>query len=541
MTATKGDPWWRGAVIYQVYPRSFRDTGGDGIGDLPGITEKLEHIASLGVDALWISPFFLSPMKDFGYDVADYRQVDPMFGSNEDFDDLLARAHDLGLKVMVDMVLCHTSDQHPFFAESRSSRDNDKADWYVWRDAKPDGNPPNNWLSVFGGPAWSWNHTRKQYYLHNFLSSQPALNWNNEEVVEAMLGECRFWLDKGVDGLRLDAIPALVVDPELRDNPPLEDGDSIDVGGAPGSPFRMQNHKYDRDLPHILPLLERLRALTDDYGDRFLLGEVGDVDSIPVSAKYSHGEDRLHSCYTFQLLNALPTAPNLRKLIDRYANEMNGGWPTLAFGNHDVERTVTRWAAHDHLTGDTAAVARLVLAVLVSIRGSVILYQGEELGLTEVDLPFEAIVDPYGLAFWPDYKGRDGSRTPMPWTSEGEALGFSESTPWLPVGPDHAALSVAAQDGTQGTTLHFAKALFAWRQERHAMRCGSLDCAPGPETVLAFSRENDSETVLCVFNLSNAPAEWTAPEGWVPEEDAPQTGVVEGQLPPYGIAFFRRV
>ena len=444
--ATQNPDWWRGAVTYQVYPRSFLDTTGNGVGDLPGIIDRLPYIAGLGVDALWISPFFKSPMADFGYDVADYRAVDPMFGTNDDAHRLIAEAHRLGLRVMFDMVLCHSSDQHPWFQESRRARTGDKADWYVWADPKPDGSPPNNWVSVFGGGAWEWDAGREQYYLHHFLASQPALNWNNPAVAAAMFDECRFWFDAGVDGLRLDAITTLACDPELRDNPPAGPEDAIDFGGDGNNPFLHQKHLYDRDVPHTLAILKQLRQLTDGYPGRVLLGEIGDVDSVAVTAKYSRTTEALHTCYTFQMLGADPTAARLRDIIQRFESAMGEGCPTYALGNHDVARCLTRWNRFDHLAGDDRALAKLILAFLFSIRGSICLYQGEELGLSNVDIPFERMVDPFGLAFYPEYKGRDGCRTPMPWRHDAPGLGFTTGDPWLPIGPDHGDLAVDRQD-----------------------------------------------------------------------------------------------
>ena len=337
-------PWWRGAAIYQIYPRSFSDSNGDGIGDLAGVTARLGHVASLGVDAIWLSPFFASPMKDFGYDVSDYCAVDPIFGDLADFDALVARAHALGLKVLIDQVYAHTSDLHAWFAESRASRGNAKADWYVWADAKADGSPPNNWQSVFGGPAWTWDARRGQYYMHNFLREQPQLNLHNVAVQDALLGVAKFWLDRGVDGFRVDAINFAMHDPELRDNPPAPPTD------APRSrPFDFQLKVYNQSHPDIPLFLERLRALTDSYGDRFTVAEVGGDDHDREMKLFTAGGRRLDSAYGFNFLYADRLTPALVVDALRSWPDADGiGWPSWAFENHDAPRAVSRWTAPEH-------------------------------------------------------------------------------------------------------------------------------------------------------------------------------------------------
>ena len=335
--------WWRGAVIYQVYPRSFFDANDDGTGDLAGITRKLDYIADLGVDAIWISPFFKSPMRDFGYDVADYRTVDPIFGTNSDFNSLLSAAHERDLKVIIDMVLGHTSDKHLWFQESCQSLRNPKADWYVWADPNPDGTPPNNWLSIFGGSAWQWDARRRQYYLHHYLRAQPNLNWHNQEVVDAMFGEVRFWLDAGVDGLRLDAITTLTHDPELRNNPPLN-ANPNETKSLPeaNNPFNWQRLVYTRDQARTLELLGELRTIVNQYDNRYLIGEVADVEMISVSAKYTRTGEHLHSCYNFELMHRSFTAASLSESIAKTEAVLLGGWTTWAMSNHDNPRVVTR-------------------------------------------------------------------------------------------------------------------------------------------------------------------------------------------------------
>jgi alpha-glucosidase len=533
------DPWWRGAVIYQIYPRSFLDSNGDGIGDLPGIRAGLDHIATLGVDAIWISPFFRSPMKDFGYDVADYRAVDLIFGSDGDFDLLVAEAHARDLRVMIDLVLPHSSDQHAWFQESRSSRDNPKADWYVWADPRPDGSPPNNWLAVFGGPAWQWEARRAQYYLHYFLREQPNLNWNNPAVVDAMLGEARFWLDRGVDGFRLDAITTLVHDLELRDNPPRDlSVPGLEIPGPMFSPYLCQDHVFDRDQPQILGLLERVRALVEPYGG-FTMGEIADVDSIAITAKYT-GSARLHTGYSFQLTDARFGPDRLRQVVLAYEAAVRDGWTTYAFSNHDVPRAISRWSALPDMDGDRQALAALLLACLFSLRGSVCLYQGEELGMTEVDLPRERMVDPWGLEFWPLFKGRDGCRTPVPWQAGAHAAGFTTGEPWLPIPAEHHALAVDQQDADPSSVLNACRRLLRFRRAHPVLRTGDIALHESPDPIWAFERSAAGERVLCVFNLSNRPVAWTAPCPIVRPLDAGFPSLLDGQtihLPAFGVFF----
>ncbi len=484
--------WWRGAVIYQIYPRSYNDANGDGIGDLPGITAKLEYIASLGVDGIWLSPFFTSPMKDFGYDVADYRGIDPMFGTLADFDAMVARAHELGLKVIIDQVYSHTSDQHPWFQESRTSRTNAKADWYVWVDPKPDGAAPNNWLSVFGGVSWEWEPRRRQFYLHNFLKEQPDLNFHNPEVQAEILDVARFWLDRGVDGFRLDTANFYMHDPLLRSNPPRT------LPQVPVNPYEMQEHVYDRSRPENIGFIRDLRAVLDGYDARMTVGEIGSFNFLPRMIEYTEGDDRLHTGYSFVFLRRDFGAHLIRRTMEEMETKAPGAWPSWSFSNHDVPRVVSRWMGESH----NPAKAALFNALLLCLRGTAFLYQGEELGLPEADVPYEALQDPVGKTFWPDDKGRDGCRTPMPWKQDNAHAGFTTGTPWLPVDPRHLPLAVGAQQNHAGSPLNLLRQFINWRKDQPALKWGETYFLDVDEPALAFERKWQGQRLLCVFNLS---------------------------------------
>src|SRR5579875_2035003 len=493
--------WWRGAVIYQIYPRSFLDTDGDGVGDLRGIIERLDYVAGLGVDAIWIAPFFESPMADFGYDIADYRAVDPLFGTLDDFDRLLAKAHALDLKVMIDQVLSHTSAEHAWFHESRQSRNNPKSDRNVWSNARDDGTAPNNWLSLFGGPAWQWEPRRQQYYLHNFLAQQPDLNFHNPDVRAAVLDEVRFWLDRGVDGVRLDAINFCFHDRLLRDNPPKPSDLRVGRGFSPDNPYAYQYHLFNNTQAENLAFLERLRALLDRYPGVAALGEISSEDSLATIAEYTQGR-RLHMGYSFELLTDDFSAAYIRDTVSKLEAKMQDGWPCWAISNHDVERVLSRW-------GDghaSAPRANLLTAMLCSLRGTVCVYQGEELGLTEAEVPYEALQDPFGIAFWPQFKGRDGCRTPMPWNSDAHG-GFTTGKPWLPVPREHLALAVSRQEADPASTLNGFRTFMHWRRAHPALRTGAIRFLDTPEPVLAFTRQAAEESMLVVFNFSDAPTE----------------------------------
>lgn len=469
--------WWRGATLYQIYPRSFQDSNGDGVGDLAGITRQLGHVADLGVDGIWISPFFKSPMDDFGYDVSDYCDVDPLFGTLADFDHLIARAHELGLKVIIDMVLSHTSSKHAWFVESSSSRDNPKADWYVWAEPCADGTPPNNWLSIFGGSAWQWHAGRRQYYLHNFLISQPDVNIHNLAVQDALLAACQFWLDRGVNGFRLDAINFIAHDPALRHNPSCDPA-LLDSGSVKNSnPYAYQQHIFDKSRPEALTFLRRLRQLADGYGDILLLGEVGDDDEIARLAEYAGTDGPLDTGYCFRFLQDFITRDLIVDTLHQMFERPEKPWPSWAFSNHDFQRVVTRWAKYvDGPQADQAALG--FTALLMALPGTVFIYQGEELGLPQAILAQDELRDPYDIAFYPDHVGRDGCRTPIPWDADEVFAGFSINQPWLPIKQPHLARALAQQKSNPGAVYHKIRALLHYRKAQDILRVGSYEIYP---------------------------------------------------------------
>lgn len=492
-------PWWKGAAIYQIYPRSFQDSNGDGIGDLTGITARLGHVASLGVDAIWISPFFTSPMKDFGYDVADYCGVDPIFGTLEDFDALVARAHELGLKVLIDQVYSHTSDEHEWFAESRSSRTNPRADWYVWADPRPDGSPPSNWQSVFGGPAWTWDARRRQYYLHNFLSSQPQLNCHNPQVQEALLGVARFWLDRGVDGFRLDALNFAMHDPQLRDNPAAPPSDRPRTRS-----FDFQIQTYNMSHPDIPGFIARIRALTDEYDAIFTVAEVGGAEAEGEMKAFTAGDRHLNSAYGFNFLYADRLTPGLVcAALAQWPDQLGLGWPSWAFENHDAPRALSRWWG----APERAAAARMKMLLLAALRGNIILYYGEELGLTQVDIPFDQLHDPEAIANWPLTLSRDGARTPMPWSHDAHHAGFSRGEPWLPLGAENVALAVDRQEADPSSLLHHTRAMLALRRAHPALKLGSVARCEALGDLLVIERVHGDERLTCLFNFGHSSIE----------------------------------
>ena len=523
--ANQTDPeWWRGAVIYQIYPRSYQDSNGDGIGDLQGIISRLPYIADLGVDAIWLSPFFKSPMKDFGYDVSDYCDVDPMFGTLDDFKMLLEKAHALDLRVVIDQVMSHTSDVHPWFVESRADKVNPKADWYVWADAKDDGTPPTNWMSIFGGSAWQWDTRREQYYMHNFLTSQPDLNFHNEDVQQALLQAAQFWLDLGVDGFRLDTANFYVHDKLLRNNPANGRPKEAD-GSAPSSnPYAWQKHVYDKSQPENIVFVQRLRQFLNQYPGIMTVGELGDDDSIGIMVAYTEGGDKLNMTYTFKLLGEMNKGVWIRNAIEEYElRAKEGCWPSWPLSNHDVMRLATRWEADD-------AALRTYAAMQLCVRGSPCVYQGDELGLPEAELTFEQLQDPYGITMWPAFKGRDGCRTPMPWVKNENNAGFSgaEKT-WLPVAESHFDLAVDQQGHANSLLDHYRNCLHQ-RKQLPVLLKGTMQVLPVQDHVFAFVRAFEGKQLLCVFNLAATPTTYRLPDDTVIQAlaDFPQTELAAG-------------
>ena len=511
--------WWRGGVIYQIYPRSFQDSNDDGIGDLRGVTSRLPYLADLGVDAIWLSPFFRSPMKDFGYDIADYRDVDPIFGTLADFDAMVQAAHEHGLKVLIDQVVSHCSNEHPWFTESRASRDNARADWFVWADPKADGTPPNNWLSIFGGSAWQWDTRRRQYYLHNFLAAQPDLNFHNPAVQDAALANLRFWLDRGVDGFRLDVINFCFHDAQLRDNPP-RDAASYNPAVNETTPYAWQTHVYDKSRPENLGFLRRLRALMNEYPGTTTVGEIGDDDTLARIAEYTGGGDKLHMAYGFDLLGPRCDARFMHGVIERFEAASADAWACWALSNHDVMRVASRWKAPGAgVDGD--AWLRLIGAVQLCMRGSPCLYQGEELGLTEVDVSRELMQDPYGIEMWPEFSGRDGCRTPMVWDAGAPNAGFSAGAKtWLPVAPEHVPRAALTQSADPASLRNFYRTMLAWRRTQPLLAQGAIELLPADDAVLAFVRRDEgadaSDALLCAFNLSSSAVRYALPVGYRP-------------------------
>ena len=482
--------WWQAGTIYQIYPRSFQDANGDGIGDLPGITTRLDYLAELGVDAVWISPVYPSPMADFGYDVSDYRGIDPRSGTLADFDALLAAAHARNLKVILDYVPNHSSDRHPWFGQSRSSRDDPKRDWYVWRDGKPGGEPPSNWLSEFGGPAWTLDEATNQYYYHAYLPSQPDLNWRNPQVRQAMLDVLRFWRDRGVDGFRVDAVHHLFEDEALRDNPPNPDW-------RPGmSPARRVNRVHTMDQPEVQDAVAAMRRVADGYGGRVLIGEA--YLPIPRMMAYYGRADApgFQLPFNFHLLSTPWTPAAIAALIGQYEAALPpGAWPNWVLGNHDRSRVASRIGP---------AQARVAALLLLTLRGTPTIYQGEEIGMVDVPIPPALVQDPWehrvpGLGL-----GRDPVRTPMPW-QDGPKGGFTTGEPWLPLGPAGTGITVAEQERDPRSLLALYRALLRLRRAEPALSVGSIGDVQASGAVLSYQRQLGARTLLVALNLGNEP------------------------------------
>lgn len=514
--------WWQHAVIYQIYPRSFQDSMGNGVGDLDGIINRMDYIVSLGVDAIWLSPIFESPMEDMGYDVTDMLDIDPLFGDMKDFDRLLDVAHSMGLKVLIDQVWNHTSDQHPWFVESRKSRDNDKADWFVWADTKPDGSPPNNWLSAFmGESAWKWDEVREQYYFFNFLPSQPELNWHNPDVVKAILNRAKFWLERGVDGFRMDAVNFYIHDKELRDNPIRPDNGIFPDGVDRDNPMVQHMFQYNFCQPENIDALKPIRELVDQYPGTVTLGEITLCeDSIDLSSQYVEDGDRLHLAYNSALLVDEPlTARLMCKTVERVREHFRQGGQCWMVGNHDYGRLRSRWTGSD---ADGLPYPdefyRMSAALLLSLPGALCLYQGDELGLPEAkipkDIPEDKIQDPFGKALYPTVPGRDGSRTPMPWQEKAPNAGFTDEgvEPWLPIPKKHLSLAVDAQNADPDSLLNTWRRLMHWRKQQPALIAGHFEMMKADEPLFVFIREYAEQRLLCVFNISNQPVKYDLSE-----------------------------
>jgi alpha-glucosidase len=486
--------WWQTGVIYQIYPRSFMDANGDGVGDLQGIMDRVDYLAGLGIDAVWISPIYPSPMADFGYDVANYTDIHPLFGDMATFDRLLDALHARGLKLILDYVPNHSSDQHPWFLESRTSRDNPRRDWYIWRDAKPDGSPPNNWESYFGGSAWEWDETTGQYYLHLFLKEQPDLNWRNPDVRAAMHDVLRFWLDRGVDGFRMDVVPFLMKHPDLPDNPPLvKDGFDWDTDNKLA-------HKYDANQPEIHDRFREFNRLFAEYdGDRVIIGETPAMDPAVLASFYGENLDELHMPFNFTIQHRPWDQRLMRDAIAAYYAALpEGATPNFVLSSHDVHRLATKLGVANH---------RSAGLMLLTLRGVPTLYYGDEIGMTDVDVPRDKWQDPWAKNM-PDIDvGRDPERTPMQWDASPNA-GFcpADVEPWLPVGDNLDTVSVAAQQDDPASTLGFYKQLLQLRRDLPALHRGDFAFIEGtPDTVMAYTRAADGDRLLVVINFGAAP------------------------------------
>ncbi len=490
--------WWQQAVVYEIYPRSFADTKGDGVGDLNGITAHLDYLRDLGVDAIWITPFYPSPQVDFGYDISDYREIDPQYGTLADFDRLVAEAKKRDIRVIADLVLNHTSDKHPWFVQSRSSRTNPKADWYVWRDGKPNRQPPNNWQSLFGGSAWQYDPQRGQYYYHEFYKEQPDLNWRNPEVRKAMYDVARFWMKHGVAGFRLDAISRLFEDPQLRDEPVVEPG--VNAYGGP-----ILNGQYTDNLPEVHDVLRELRKVTDEFPGSVLIGETYLPNVQELLKAYGSKDDELQLPMDMQfgMTNRL-SVPDFRARLKEAETELRGNVPLLVFDNHDNTRSWNRYGDGVH----DLAIAKLLAGLLLTSRATVQLYYGEEIGMENNDPKRkEDVKDPIGKLGWPAQKGRDGERTPMQWDA-GLNAGFSTAkATWLPVAPGYQARNVAVEEKDPDSLLSFYKALIRLRRENPALRGGGFELInEKDDNVLSYLwRAADGKTVLVALNFTASP------------------------------------
>ena len=482
--------WWRDGVIYQIYPRSFADSNGDGVGDLRGIISKLDYLADLGIAGIWLSPINASPMYDFGYDVSDYRAIDPVFGTMEDFGELIRAAHERGIRVIMDIVLNHTSHLHPWFLESRSSRESAKRDWYVWHDGRP--GVPNNWLSIFGGKAWEWDERTQAYYLHSFATEQPDLNWYNPHVRRAAYDELRYWLDRGVDGFRIDVINWFGHDREFRSNP-------LKMSSLP-RPYELQRHVHDRNHPVSREITAEFRQLLDAYDDRMMVCEVfSEAPGDPqLSGSYA-GPGLSHLSFDFSPIYRKWDAGEFFQVIETWDSTMESreAWPCYVLSNHDRPRTRSRLGGHSYEKAKVAA------ALLLTLRGTPFIYYGEEIGMENRRIPRSMIQDPVGRRYWPLDHGRDPVRTPMQWNA-GENAGFTSGAPWLPVHRNHDRINVATQSAEPGSLLNLTRRLIALRNGSPALRRGAwIPVANGSRGALAYLRELGTEQKLVALNFRN--------------------------------------
>ena len=499
------EDWWKSAVFYQIYPRSFYDSNNDGIGDLQGVTKKLDHLndgngGGLGIDAIWFSPFFTSPQADFGYDVSDYCNIDEDYGTLEDFDNLVAEAHKRNIKVVLDLVLNHSSDQHEWFKESRTDSTNPKADWYVWADPKPDGSPPNNWLAVFGGAAWTYEPQREQYYLHNFLAEQPDLNWYNPEVREVLADVVRFWMNRGVDGFRLDTANYYAHDQELRDNPkrppnsrPLEDDQEA-------NPLSSYITKYSKDRPENIEFIHYLRTIFDEGNSIVSVGEIGSSEgldeTLKLGADYVKHGDGLHMAYTFAMLNKEMNAEYFDHVVRFTEDMIEDGWPCWSLSNHDCTRMMSRYNCFNEREG----FQQMMLLLLLSLRGTPIIYYGEEIDMEEYRISKEEVKDPQGIRFWPEIKGRDGCRLPFPWDSKASNQGFNDGAkPWLPA-KNTLTLDKALAD--PNSTFHVLKEMLTIRKKNPALQIGNFREILIEGKCFVFERKTVNQTIIIAVNFS---------------------------------------
>ena len=528
--------WWKDGIVYQIYPRSFQDSNNDGIGDLKGITDRLDYIKALGVDAIWLSPVYPSPDCDFGYDVADYVAIDPKYGTMDDFEALLEAAHQRDLHIIMDLVLNHTSDQHEWFIESKKSKDNPYHDWYMWRDPKPDGSQPNNWESIFGGGGWEYDKNLNQYYYHMFAPQQPDLNWRNPDVREAMLNVFRFWLDKGVDGFRLDVFNEYYKHPDYPDLPKRK--------GFYPRKFDGLVHTHDTSQPEMYPLLREIRKIMDSYPDRYVVGETYLAD--PAQARTYIGPDKLHAGFDFRYLHSKWGAASFGHAI-QYWDALHGddAWPNYFLNNHDNSRSTTRYKADE-----TDLRTRLLAAMHLTVRGTPYLYYGEEIGMRDITVFPSELQDPVGKRYWPFNKGRDGCRSPMQWDSSNFA-GFSESKPWLKVHPNYVHRNVELQEENPNSLLNFYRSLIALRREHAPLHRGDIELLPlYNNNLLAYKRTTEQDQALIVLNFAEKPETYPLPlvergewvvifAGNTPEKSQVADGEIH--LPPFGFCILSRV